>query len=109
MWKRINEEITYFRYIEVCIVSEVFQGTIKFVRGQFAREGDDVEKFQQPKRGASLGCVDCSREPLASEKLLAVGYPSLASTEINGYVVNPIGVQDYEVLVSRLGSDTLAA
>jgi hypothetical protein len=109
VWKRINDEITYFRYIEVCIISEVFQRAIKFVRGQFACERDDVEKFQQPKSGAGLGCVDCRWEPLASEELLTVGYPSLASTEIDGYIVNPIGVKDYEVLVPRLGSNALAA
>jgi len=76
--------------------------------GQFSSECDDVKKFQQPQSGAGLGCVDRSWEPLASEELLMIWYASLTATEINGYIVYSIHVKDDEVLVSRLGSDTLA-
>ena len=77
--------------------------------GQFAGERDDVKNFQQPQSGAGLGCVDRSWEPLASEELLTIWYASLAATEIDGYIVNSVRVKDDEVLVSGLGSDTLAA
>lgn len=79
------------------------------MRGQFAGECDDMEKFQQPESGAGLWCMDCSWEPLASKKLLTIGYSLLAATEIDGYVVNSVGVKDYEVRMSRLGSNALAA
>ena len=77
--------------------------------GQFAGECDDVKNFQQPQSGAGLGCVDRSWEPLASEELLTIWYASLAATEIDSYIVNSVRVKDDEVLVSGLGSDTLAA
>lgn len=77
--------------------------------GQFSGERDDVKKFQQPQSGAGLGCVDRSWEPLASEELLTIWDASLAATEIDGYEVYSVRVKDDEILVSGLGSDTLAA
>jgi hypothetical protein len=49
--------------------------------------------------------VNGCREPLASEELLPIAYPVVASTEIHGNVVQPICVKDHKVLVSRLRRD----
>ena len=46
------------------------------------------------------------REPLASEELLPIAYPVVASTEIHGDVVQPVCVKNHKVLVSRLRRDT---
>ena len=65
-----------------------------------------MKQLQESKSRACLGVVDRGGKPLTSHELLSIRDRSLfAPAKIYGNVMEPISVEDSEVLVTRQGVD----
>ena len=62
----------YLRNLELRVISEVLEGLVKFVSGEFSSQGDDMEEFQELKCCAGLWLMDSRREPFHVEELLPI-------------------------------------
>ena len=67
---------------------------------QFPRQCNDVEEVQKSESRASLRLVDSRGKPFAPQQLLSMRDPLIATTEVDGDVMEAVGVQDDEILMT---------